>query len=104
HSETWPASAPSRPRHLRTGFVFLGRRISALFSLLIAAGAVSMPAQVPGELRGRVFESDGGRPVPGARVEVTGRTERAFSNADGGFSLRGLEPRRYAIRVRMVGY
>lgn len=66
--------------------------------------AVNAAAQVPGELRGRVLESDDHRPVAGARVEVVGKADVVTSRADGVFVIRGLEPRAYTLRVRAIGH
>lgn len=74
--------------------------------LLAGAFAVGarLEGQVPGELRGRVIDARTALPLAGARVEIVGRSEVAHSDADGSFTLRGLEPRSYTVRIRALGY
>lgn len=76
-----------------------------VFAALLAL-ATGVPAQVPGELRGRVTGAVAAttRPVADARIEVLGRPDVARTTADGSFVLRGLEPREYTVRVRAVGF
>ena len=72
------------------------------------AGALSvgqrLNGQVPGELRGRVADALTVLPVADARVEIVGRPEATQSGPDGFFTVRGLEPRTYTVRVRAIGY
>lgn len=76
--------------------------------ILVSAGcivfAARAAAQVPGEFRGRITDAQTARPIPDARVEVTGRAEVVRSNPDGSFALRGLEPRDYVVHVRAFGF
>jgi vitamin B12 transporter len=78
----------------------------AAFTLVLLVLAPRAPAQVPGELRGRVSDAStgGGRAISGARIEIADRVELARSDADGSFVLRGLEPKTYTVTVRAVGY
>jgi outer membrane cobalamin receptor len=78
------------------------RLIAALTCALVFPSGLS--AQVPGELRGRITDAESGRPINGARVEVVGRAQFVFSQADGSYALRGLEPGDVAIRVRAISY
>ena len=61
-------------------------------------------AQVPGELRGRVTDASTGRGVEGARIEVAERSDVLRSDDDGTYVIRGLEPQRYVVTVRALGY
>lgn len=71
---------------------------------LLCLATHPLGAQVPGEVRGHVLDARTGQPVGGAHVDVVGQSDYAESGLDGTFVLRGLEPRRYTIRVRAIGY
>jgi outer membrane cobalamin receptor len=75
-----------------------------LFAVAALIASRTTDAQVRAELRGHVTESRTARPIGGARVDVVGRSETTRSAADGSFSLDGLEPRAYTIRVRALGH
>jgi outer membrane cobalamin receptor len=85
-------------------------RIVASVGVVVAAAVVAsaapsrLLAQVPGEVRGRVSDAATARPVGDAQVEVLGRVDATRSGPDGAFTIRGLEPRAYTVRVRAVGY
>src|SRR5262249_3773879 len=72
-------------------------------TMLLSASSV-VRAQVLAELHGHLTDARTARAIADARVEIIGRTESARSGADGSFSLRGLEPRTYTVRVRAIGY
>jgi vitamin B12 transporter len=77
--------------------------------MLLVLGAATMVArrassQVAAELRGRVTEVATGRPIGDARVEVVGGIEAARTDVDGAFTVRGLAPRAYVVRVRAIGH
>ncbi len=74
----------------------------ALFTFALCSRAAN--AQVPGELRGRITDSEAARPIAGARIEVVGHTVQALSAVDGTFVMRGLDPRALAVHVRAFGY
>ncbi|MEO6878620.1 MAG: TonB-dependent receptor plug domain-containing protein, partial [Gemmatimonadaceae bacterium] len=80
----------------------------AHLTFLVAALALAAPcvlrAQVPAELHGYVTDASTARPIADGRIDVVGRTESARSGPDGGFVLRGLEPRDYVVHVRAFGY
>jgi vitamin B12 transporter len=67
----------------------------ALLALLAAA---PLAAQVPAEVTGHVTARADGRPIANANVED------AVTDADGTFTLRGLEPGRRTLRVRALGF
>ncbi len=73
----------------------------AVFQLALVG---KVRAQVAAELRGRVTDAANGRPVNGADVEIVERGVRARSASDGSFTVRGLEPRTYHVRVRALGF
>ena len=81
------------------------------FSAYFDAAAQSAPSTTPtaGEIRGRVTNAANGTAIGVATVEVAsagaaGATRRASTGADGTFLVEGLEPGRYRIRIRRLGY
>ena len=72
--------------------------------ILSCLAATAAHAQVRAELRGHVTDAHTARPIADARIEIVGRSDATRSVSDGSFSLRGLEPRSFVVRVRAVGY
>ncbi len=76
-----------------------------------AAAALALPAAAAAQttipLEGTVT-GDGGAPLAGAQVVVTGEatreTRRATTTASGAFRVLGLTSGRYAVSVRAIGY
>jgi outer membrane receptor for ferrienterochelin and colicin len=71
--------------------------------------AAAGPSTTSGEIRGRVLSADNKAPLGLATVEVTrfGATTsstRAATAADGVFHLQGLQPGRYRVQIRALGY
>ena len=79
-------------------------RRALVVALLPLAVVRAASAQVAAELRGRVTDAANGRAVSGADVEIVERGVHARSAPDGSFTLRGLEPRTYHVRVRALGF
>lgn len=79
------------------------RRAFAVACMLFAV-AHALGAQVLAELRGHVTDVRSSRPIAGAQLEIVGRMESARTSTDGAFTIRGLEPRTYTVRVRVIGY
>jgi vitamin B12 transporter len=80
-------------------------RFLTALGMTVVLGASSIArAQVLAELRGHVTDARTARPIADARIEIIGRSESVRSGADGSFTLRGLEPRTYTVRVRAIGY
>lgn len=75
-------------------------------SIVSLTGSLSgaLHAQVPAELRGRVTDAATGRPLGGAEITIQGHAERGEASTDGEFVVRGLEPNRYRLRARALGY
>jgi hypothetical protein len=77
-------------------------RITHLLGALALGAALA--AQSTGEIRGRLFDTDGA-PLPFANVVTTvnGDLIGAASDFDGRFVLKPLPPGRYGVRISFVG-
>src|SRR5580698_102121 len=84
--------------------IFSKRVVLLVFLLLLAVSAVL--AQTPGSLKGSVLDSSGAL-IPGATVTVTGPNgvvKVATSDNNGAYSIVGLPPGKYTIRVIAAGF
>ncbi|HWH52001.1 MAG TPA: TonB-dependent receptor [Gemmatimonadaceae bacterium] len=79
-------------------------RWPSLLLTVSACAALRATAQVPAELRGRVTDDATGQPIARAGVSVAGGPDYAITSNDGLYQLRGLDPGRYQLRIRAVGY
>jgi hypothetical protein len=84
--------------------IFSKRAVLLLF--LVLAMSAALMAQVPGSLKGSVLDPSGAA-VPGATVTVTGPNnvvKVAQTDKDGAYSIVGLPPGKYIIRVIAPGF
>src|SRR5690348_17142005 len=72
-----------------------------LLSLLLPPAAA---AQQPGQIAGRVLDSQTGRPLPAARVAVQGTQIAATSAVDGRYTLRNVPAGEHTVAVSLLGY
>ncbi|MEW5927480.1 MAG: TonB-dependent receptor [Gemmatimonadota bacterium] len=73
--------------------------------VLLAAGAPGLAAQrAAGSVEGRVVDQATGRPVTGARVELSDGSARALTGADGAYSLSSVAAGRRSLVVSAQGY
>ncbi|MCS4191476.1 protocatechuate 3,4-dioxygenase beta subunit [Salinibacter ruber] len=68
---------------------------------LAAVGAA--PAQQAATLTGTVEDANGA-PLPGANVVLLDSDYGTAAGADGSYSITGIDPGTYALRVTFVGY
>src|SRR5215207_8196048 len=85
------------PRHSLT------RSVSALGVFLFCSAAPVL-AQGTGSIRGRVTETVSGRPIAGATVTVTGRTQGAVTSDAGDFLIAGVAAGQTEVTARRIGY
>ena len=75
------------------------------WSLFFALGLVALPAAAQdGRLAGTVTDAETGDPIPGATVVLVGTTQGAATDAEGQYSVIGIDPAQYDVRISYVGY
>jgi hypothetical protein len=78
----------------------------AVFALLCASLVVAQTSVSTGSIAGNITDASGAV-LPNAKVTVTGptgQTLRAVSNGSGGYSIGGLIPGAYSVRVEAKGF
>jgi TonB-linked SusC/RagA family outer membrane protein len=76
---------------------------SALGLIGLLVGATVASAQ-QASVTGRVTDQGNGQPLAGARVQVTGTSYYAITNAQGAYTIRAVAAGSYTLRVVMLGY
>jgi len=71
--------------------------------LLASLAAVPAAAQ-QGTITGQVTDEGNGQPLAGARIQVQGASAYALSNAQGAYTIRGVAPGTYQLRIVLIGY
>src|SRR5918994_5514441 len=72
--------------------------------LLAAFGPIDVAAQNRGAISGVVLAEDGGSPVAGALITVTGHPDQARSGADGRFRVTGVSTGAHTLVVMRDGF
>lgn len=83
-----------------------GRAVFAVlgaFFLLSAALAPPAHAQT-GDISGTVTDAQSDESLPGVNVVIVGTTQGAATNAEGAYTIGGLEAGEYELRATFVGY
>ena len=75
----------------------------ALTLALTPLAALPLSAQSTGALSGRVTDQRTGQPLEGATIFVGGTQLGAISRSDGSYLVR-VQPGRYEVRARLLGY
>jgi len=75
--------------------------IAALCSLFILFSCKSAAGQ---QIAGIVTDSTGGEPLPGVNVVIAGTNQGAATDANGRYTISGIEPGTYDLQVSFVGY
>jgi TonB-linked SusC/RagA family outer membrane protein len=70
----------------------------------LLCSAAPLLAQGTGSIRGRVTESVSGRPIAGATVTVTGRTQGAVTSDAGDFLIASVPAGTVELTARRIGY
>ena len=72
--------------------------------VLLLAGSVGAAAAQTGTISGVVRAAESEETLPGANVVIVGTQQGASTNAQGTYTLSGVEPGTYEVRVSFVGY
>src|SRR5262249_44784972 len=88
---------------MRNGLLREGRRMVAWVATLLLVGIGTAMAQA-GTISGKVTEGNTNGPLVGARVQATGTNYFAVTNQLGTYTIRGVAPGSYTLRVIMLGY
>src|SRR5258706_12042648 len=79
---------------------------AVLFAIFVLAISAALMAQAPGSLKGSVLDPSGAA-VPGATVTLSGPNgvvKVATSDNNGAYSVVGLPPGKWTIRVISAGF
>ena len=86
--------------------MIFSKRVVCLVLLSMLAMSAALMAQVPGSLKGQVLDPSGAA-VPGATVTLTGPNgvvKVAQTDNSGAYSVVGLPPGKYVVRVIATGF
>ncbi len=61
-------------------------------------------AQDTGTIRGTVTDGSTEEPLPGANVVLVGTQQGAATNAEGGYTIQGVDPGTYSVQASFLGY
>src|SRR5436190_9259473 len=80
--------------------------MKSVLILLLLCSATVFAQQGTGSLKGRVSDDLGGIIVGGTVIatDAGGKTKTATTNNDGAFSLNGLAPGKYTVKVTSQGF
>ena len=76
----------------------------ALGVTLVPARSAVFAQQATGAVEGRVVDQENSRPIPGARVTITGTTLGAVTSEAGTFRVNGVPARQVTVGVRVIGF
>ena len=77
------------------------RKISKIVALLVLVSFAW--TQTTGKIRGTVSSTDG-QALAGANVMIDGTSKGAATNADGVFTILGVEAGNYTVTASYIGY
>lgn len=67
-------------------------------------GRAGRASQMQGTIRGTVTDSLTGSPLPGVNVVISGTTQGTATDAQGNYTIAGVEPGTYDLQASFVGY
>jgi hypothetical protein len=83
---------------------FLTNSAWAALAVLLLLGPTDAQAQLPGEIRGTIRDTETGEFLDYANVLIKGSTRGTMSLGGGAFFFKGLPPGEYTIQVLYLGY
>src|SRR5512140_240491 len=72
--------------------------------LTLATAPLALGQEGTGDITGLVIHGSTREPLPSANVQVLETQRGAATDVDGRFTLQGLQPGTYQLRVSLVGY
>lgn len=75
-----------------------------IVALLFAFVCVPLAQAQTGQISGTVADSTTGESLPGVNVIIVGEQEGTVTDAEGQYTISGLEPGTYDVQVSFVGY
>ncbi len=84
--------------------MFIKRVITFVAMLLVAVVPQLAMGQTAGTIKGNVTDAATGDALPGATVYLKGTSMGASTDLNGDYSISGVPPGKYTIRVSYVGY
>ncbi len=75
-----------------------------LFSILSIFISVRAVGQTTGKIAGKITDKKSGETVIGATIGIEGTTKGAPTNAEGRFIISDLQPGKYTLTIRYIGY
>jgi hypothetical protein len=89
----------------RTKSVYYRMRLKTLGFVLLMLGPVARGGSLEGgTLAGMVTATSTGEGIAGARIALDGTTMGAIADTGGRYSITGIPPGTYTVRVRVLGY
>lgn len=79
-------------------------RSAARLAIALALPAALAAQQETGTLTGTISDAAGGAPLAGAQVYLPSTRQGAVADAQGHYSITGIAPGQFQVRVRMLGY
>jgi outer membrane receptor protein involved in Fe transport len=79
-------------------------RILGCLLLIFCVGSGKVIAQVPGTIKGKVFDRSTNQPLPGANILVKDSKMGAASDLEGEFVIGNLKAGTYILTISVVGY
>ena len=77
-------------------------KILLIFLLIVLCPVALFAADAT--IKGKVTDATTGDPLPGANVVIKGTSKGTITNQDGIFTITGLKPGNYTVRVSFIGY
>jgi hypothetical protein len=78
--------------------------LSITVMVILTVYASNLIAQTTGRIAGKVIDQKTTETLIGATVSIQGTTKGAATNVDGHYNLSGLEPGKYIVLIRYMGY
>ena len=91
----------NRPHH--SMFILLNCRLLTVVAITLLLAVTATAQRTAGTISGRVVDREGAV-LPGAKVELEPKTLSVATNGQGEFTITGLAPGEYSVKVSYVGF